>query len=255
MRMSRLPHPGKVSSTTKPSSRAIATQGLRSAEWSQPQPRSTGYPVAVVTVWARPPSRLRASSTSVLTPRCRSRWAAERPAAPAPTTATSTSVTGSLIRAGLAGNAREVQCRGRLPVVRGRAGWEARPTGPTTGDHSDGRRLDRAAPCLARLLRLHGDGGGDPDRRHVRCSVDRRWVSDPRPLAGDPRVPDADHGPPGDDPAGLRPDAGAGSRGPEPAHAHRRGGNSGPRLFRRGGGAPAAAQDRCRRPRLVRRGA
>src|SRR5258708_11466514 len=58
-----MPQSGNVSSTVKPLSRAIDVHGLRSAEWSHSQPRSTANPSGVGTLKARPPIRSRASIT------------------------------------------------------------------------------------------------------------------------------------------------------------------------------------------------
>ena len=62
-----------------------------SAECSQPQPRSKVMSGAAMMVWARPPTRSRASSTMMERPEFSSACAAPRPAAPAPMMATSTS--------------------------------------------------------------------------------------------------------------------------------------------------------------------
>ena len=66
----------------------MATQALRSPEWSHSQPRSSGYPPRSC-VNARPPSREDASSTSTVSPCAASRRAAPMPAAPPPTMMTS----------------------------------------------------------------------------------------------------------------------------------------------------------------------
>jgi hypothetical protein len=73
----------------QPCASAISRQGLRSAEWSQPQPRSNGPPPS--TVHARPPRRGRASRRRQSTPPSWSRRAAAIPAAPPPMTTTSAS--------------------------------------------------------------------------------------------------------------------------------------------------------------------
>src|SRR4051794_37985646 len=69
----------------------MSTNEFWSAECSQPQPRSKTIPGAGMTVWPRPPTRSRASSTMTESPECFSACAAPRPAAPAPMMATSTS--------------------------------------------------------------------------------------------------------------------------------------------------------------------
>src|SRR5271166_3832175 len=66
----------------------MRVQGLRSAEWSQPQPRSSETPAAC-RVQARPPRRGNASRITVDSPERASRRAAPMPAAPAPTIAMS----------------------------------------------------------------------------------------------------------------------------------------------------------------------
>ena len=74
-------------------SRAAArmpTNGLRLAECIQWQPRSKGCPGPKSRVKARPPMRLDASRSTNERPRDRADFAAERPAAPAPTMTTST---------------------------------------------------------------------------------------------------------------------------------------------------------------------
>ncbi len=63
---------GAALSTVKPSASTIATHGLRSAECSQPQPRSTGKPDGSSQVQARPPSRDRASTIRPSMPASRS---------------------------------------------------------------------------------------------------------------------------------------------------------------------------------------
>ena len=72
-------------------SRAIGVSGLRSATWIQEAPWSKGVPSERLSVKARPPMRLPASSTRTVRPSASSRRAAAMPAAPAPTTSTSTS--------------------------------------------------------------------------------------------------------------------------------------------------------------------
>src|SRR5262249_51180706 len=85
-----VPQRGRVLSIVNPASAAILVHGFRSAEWSHPQPRSSGN-VPSVTVWARPPALLRASRRVRETRPAASRLAAPKPAAPAPTTTTSKS--------------------------------------------------------------------------------------------------------------------------------------------------------------------
>ena len=85
----RLRQGGSRLSSVKPKSRAIPARTLRSAECSHSQPRSSGYDVPHVSVWARPPSRSRASITRQEKPRAIAPRAAAMPAAPAPTTTTS----------------------------------------------------------------------------------------------------------------------------------------------------------------------
>ena len=70
---------------------AIWRQGLRSAECSQPQPRSSAKVVLSWVVQARPPSRERASMIRQSTCAERSRRPAAIPAAPPPMIATSVS--------------------------------------------------------------------------------------------------------------------------------------------------------------------
>src|SRR5262245_2440450 len=70
----------------------MSRQGLRSAECSQPQPRSMGNAKFPRIVHARPPSRGRASTTRQSTRASMSRRPAAIPAAPPPTITTSVSL-------------------------------------------------------------------------------------------------------------------------------------------------------------------
>lgn len=78
-------------SISRPCATAMACKGLRSAECSQPQPRSSAAPEPSAAVQARPPSRVRASTIRHATPAARSRLPAAIPAAPPPTITTSLS--------------------------------------------------------------------------------------------------------------------------------------------------------------------
>ena len=77
-------HGGGVLSIARPCATAIACQGLRSAECSQPQPRSSARAVPAPAVQARPPSRGRASTIRLSTRASTSRRPAAIPAAPPP---------------------------------------------------------------------------------------------------------------------------------------------------------------------------
>src|SRR5262249_38875270 len=88
----RRDHGGGVLSIKQPCASAMSRQGLRSAECSQPQPRSMGNAEFPRIVHARPPSRDRASTTRQSTCASMSRRPAAIPAAPAPTTRTSVSL-------------------------------------------------------------------------------------------------------------------------------------------------------------------
>ena len=87
------PHGGGERSMVRPCFSAIATQGLRSAECSQPHPRSSAKPDRSTMVHARPPNRARASTSRQGTAASCSRRAAAMPAAPPPTIRTSVSLT------------------------------------------------------------------------------------------------------------------------------------------------------------------
>ena len=83
---------GGVLSIERPCASAISRQGLRSAECSQPQPRSIGRRGSSPIVQARPPSRWRASINRQSIPASFSLRHAATPAAPPPTITTSVSL-------------------------------------------------------------------------------------------------------------------------------------------------------------------
>ncbi len=89
----RRARPANASSTGSPCCSARCASGLRSASWSHCAPSSNGpSSSAGRLVQARPPARDPASSTTTGMPSCRSARAAARPATPAPTTMTPSSL-------------------------------------------------------------------------------------------------------------------------------------------------------------------
>src|SRR5262249_13875372 len=85
-------HGGGVLLIERPCASATSRHGLRSAECSQPQPRSMGNAECSVLVQARPPSRDRASRRRHSSCASRTRRAAAIPAAPPPMMTTSVSL-------------------------------------------------------------------------------------------------------------------------------------------------------------------
>ena len=153
-----VPQAGVRRSTSKPVSSAMRVQGLRSAEWSQPQPRSSETP-APCCVQARPPRRGNASRITADSPERASRRAAPMPAAPAPTMAMSGSwfmKTGERCVASRVVREPEQAAQSRQVRVRTEA-WSMTLEAPSRCEFADHQRL---ASRVAHELDRRVDPGG-----------------------------------------------------------------------------------------------